>query len=143
MSSAPRQTLTLVSQDGFSFEIPLDRVPESKLLQEMLELDASATKVPLALDSGIVSDVLTFLDLYTANGRSLVRPKRPIQSPDIVIGSPWCNEWVRSLKARDLLNVIMAANYLDIPILLEVSTARLATKLVGKEGACLKTAINE
>ena len=129
--SSPAATIILASQDGAYFAISKEQALESKLLAEVIDMFPLTFRVPLLLNASALRDVVAFLNLYYDNAKSLAIPARPIASRDIVIGSDWCDKWVRSLDGRALMDVASAAFYLGMPKLLKVSTARVATKIKG------------
>ncbi|KCV69973.1 hypothetical protein H696_03438 [Fonticula alba] len=141
--------VSLICKDGVTIEVPRDIAEKSRLIKNLLhDLGPVATPIPLpSVDSTILIEVfkwafhhrfdpppMTEEEMASAfrNGRSLRR------LDDI---SSWDHDFCQVDQAT-LFNIIVVANYLDIPALLDLTTKSVATMITGKTPEQLRLTFN-
>ncbi len=123
----------LVSKEGDQFKVSRKLAMLSTLCGTMLE-DANADEEPLlplpAVPSAILARIVTFCVHYLEDPMKEI-PK-PLPSTDMVEAA---GEWYAAYAAMpqdDLMDVILAANYMDLRPLLELACAKVASQVKGK-----------
>mmetsp|Transcript_9472 Transcript_9472/g.14535 ORF Transcript_9472/g.14535 Transcript_9472/m.14535 type:complete len:196 (-) Transcript_9472:188-775(-) len=128
----------LVSQDGDSFTVPKLVAQNSVLVKTMMDetTDDDSTEepeIPLPnVKSSVLAKVIEFCKHYVEEPMSEI-PK-PIkfgkQVKDVV--QPWFGEFVNGVDYVMLFELILAANYLDIKALLDITCARVGLLIMNK-----------
>ena len=142
---SPVKTVKLVPSDGSGPRIVKRKVAElSLLVKEILEDDAEdgdkQEEIPLLRVSGEILDkILTFCEHYLSDPFDEI-PK-PIPSASLTSFVPiWYSIFMDeySNNQPELYALILAANYMDVSSLLDLSCAKLASMMKGKRPAELK-----
>ncbi|OQR82100.1 S-phase kinase-associated protein 1A [Thraustotheca clavata] len=119
------------SGDNELFEVPREALTCSSVAMSVLGDDYDGDEVPLPNVNGkILSKVIEFCN------RNLSEPmgeiEKPLKSQDLSDLVPeWCAQFV-NIPDNELMDLISAANYLDIKSLLELTCAKAATNIRGK-----------
>lgn len=132
---------------GIPILVPLEIAKMSILIAEMTADDdfddeESPPEVPITgVDSNILEKILKFCYHYK------VDPLPPIHKPLLdtnmeKIMPGWYASYVNTLSDNDLYAVIRAANYLDIPPLLELGCAKVASFVKGKSPEAIRQIFN-
>ncbi|CAD5209130.1 unnamed protein product [Bursaphelenchus okinawaensis] len=128
-------TFTLQSNDNQTFTVDYAVVRQSKMFTEMFKhIGIDATQgleepIPLPnLNGAILKKVVEFCE-YHKNDPILGNPDEV--EPHAFKLSDWQTEFMK-VDDDKLYDLIMAANYLEIPLLLETGSKKLAEKLKGK-----------
>lgn len=136
--------IVLVSKEGEKVPFPVRLVKYCKMLETLTggfekhdsdsdsdsdeDSDSQAKNIPLpTLSTKDLNYVMQFATMYD-NSKMETIPK-PIPSNDLpaFIRPKKFGDWVCELDSQDTCNLIIAAQYLDIRPLLELSCARLAS----------------
>ncbi|GAB9464826.1 S-phase kinase-associated protein 1a [Globisporangium polare] len=142
-AAAPTNALTgrvvkLVSMDGKSFELDAGVASLSKLVSTLVADEAEGDddepqEVPLPnVKSHVLEKVVEFCTHHAAN--PMPELEKPLKSNDLRDAvSDWYTDFVEVKEDQELLfELILAANYLDIKSLLDLSCAKVATMIKGK-----------
>jgi len=128
--------LTLVSMEEDSprkFEVTPKAASMCKLVQSIVEGDREATEIPIKKVSG---DVLELIVEYLKHhdGKAPAEIAKPIRSikMDKIVEDKWDAEFINKLSKKMIFQVILGANYMDIPSLLHLGCAKIATMIKGK-----------
>ncbi|KAG6783660.1 hypothetical protein Peur_009739 [Populus x canadensis] len=125
MSSSRK--FTLKSSDGEAFEVDEAVALESQTIRHMIEEDCADNAIPLPnVTSKILSKVIEYCKKHVETPKSDDRPS----SADDDLKS-WDAEFVKVDQAT-LFDLILAANYLNIKNLLDLTCQTVADMIKGK-----------
>ncbi|KAH8515103.1 hypothetical protein Peur_046645 [Populus x canadensis] len=125
MSSSRK--FTLKSSDGEAFEVDEAVALESQTIKHMIEEDCADNAIPLPnVTSKILSKVIEYCKKHVETPKSDDRPS----SADDDLKS-WDAEFVKVDQAT-LFDLILAANYLNIKNLLDLTCQTVADMIKGK-----------
>jgi len=121
--------VTLVSSDNIDFKINRSYVVLSKLLRVLTDNDKESTRIDLSVQSKTLEKIVEYLNYHKGKEpRSITRPL--INSDLSKVVCEWDNKFIESISSDSdknfILEVIVGANYMDIPNLLELGCAKVA-----------------
>lgn len=112
--------VTLTSSDGFRFCVDRRMALQSGTIQAMLEDDDTVTQFPVPNVNGRTLEyVVEYVSHHDAGGAS----------------EEWDERFMDRLPQKDLFEVILAANYLNVRALLDCMCKRVAFMIRGKSPA--------
>jgi S-phase kinase-associated protein 1 len=125
------QTVTLVC-DGKEYEVELEIAQQSVILKNMIEDTGKEGKIPLNnLDIPTFDRILEFCRHYRDAKMSPI--EKPLKSSNLAdVVDEWYAKFIDLEKMDDIISLVIAANYLDIDPLTELSCAKLASLIKGK-----------
>lgn len=128
-----RDEVVLVSSNLQEFSIERKFTINSKLIQTMLETDKTETRLTLHnVDGETLAKVIEYLEYhYEHPAQEIEKPLRHANMRDNVVDK-FDYDFVQ-VEHTMLFKLIMAANYLDIPSLLELCSATVACSIKGKK----------
>ena len=134
------EDVVLVSQEGESFVITRDMAAMSRLLLMTLEdedkFSETETSCTIPLPNVLTREltrVVAFMREHLARPLPAIhKPLRSARMRDLV--SEWHANCV-DLEQEELFALTLAANYLDMPALLDLTTAKVASMIKGKTSA--------
>ncbi|XP_065847647.1 SKP1-like protein 1B [Euphorbia lathyris] len=119
--------ITLKSSDGETFEVDEAVALESQTIKHMIEDDCADNGIPLPnVTSKILSKVIEYCKKHVETPKSEERPS----SADEELKT-WDAEFVKVDQAT-LFDLILAANYLNIKSLLDLTCQTVADMIKGK-----------
>lgn len=125
------QTICLVSEDKQEFTISIEAAKGSQHLAHCITGCDASKPFPLpVIKSSILSLVVEYLVQY--------RDSKPVEMPKPLPGKPFrdlVTEWEYKYTSQELpiiFELILAANYLDIPGLLDLCCAKVASEIRGR-----------
>jgi len=123
--------LKLVSSEGQTFEVEESVATNSQLIKNMVEDSGTDEEIPLPnVKSAILEKVIEYCRHLKEEAPSEIeKPLKTQVMQDIV--SAWEAAFI-DMEQEMLFELILAANYLDIKPLLDLSCAKVATMLKGK-----------
>jgi len=123
--------LHLQSQDGQVFKVSKDVAIQSALIKTMWNGDKSETSIPLPNVRGqILKKVITYMQYHHKNPpKEIEKPLKSANMREVV--SEWDANFVE-VDQETLFELILAANYMDIKSLLDLTCARVASMIKGK-----------
>jgi S-phase kinase-associated protein 1 len=132
--STTERLVHLVSQEGEQFEVPLDVVTMSELVKTMFDPEQpedEVQEIPLPnVKTFILSKVIEFLSHY--KGEPMTEIEKPLKSSNMnEVVQEWYADFV-NVEQEILFELILAANFMDIKPLLELSCATVASMVKGK-----------
>lgn len=143
MSEDGKVILTAGGEKGARVEISRKAAAMSRLMQDMLQDDdpSEVSEIPLPdVQEPILNKVVEFLNKHKDDPMREIQ--KPIQTNDIkAIVGDWDAAYI-DLPQEQLFKVILAANYLDIPSLLDLGICKLACMVKGKEPEEVKRMFN-
>ena len=121
----------LISQEGEVIEADQETVVLSVLIKSMIDDSGTDEDIPLPnVTKSVLIKVLEFCKYVKEHPlQEIEKPLKTDNLRDIV--SEWFASYVE-VEQEELFEVILAANYLDIKPLLELSWAKVATMIKGK-----------
>ena len=124
----------LVSQEGEQFDVPLDVATMSELVKTMFDTDLfedEVQEIPLPnVKSYILSKVIEFLTHY--KGEPMTEIEKPLKSSNMnEVVQEWYAEFV-NVDQETLFELILAANFMDIKPLLDLTSATVASMIKEK-----------
>ena len=124
------------------FVIPKDSQTNIKITPELIQMSKFLKKAFENQTEGICPlpnvslKILNLIISLVEQHSSKPIPEIPKPLPEgkelIEIFGPWYNTFFEQIEKEDLFDLVMAANYLDIPIILELACARVASNMRGK-----------
>ena len=136
-----RSGITLISSSGISFLIGKRECEMSGLLQNMMENDKEATSFFLEnIKPQTLSKIVLYLKYRFVNPPSPIeKPLRSNKMEDIVDG--W-DAFFIDVGDEELFDLILASNYMNIPSLIDLSCAKVATYMKGKSAEQIRQRFN-
>mmetsp|Transcript_38084 Transcript_38084/g.50187 ORF Transcript_38084/g.50187 Transcript_38084/m.50187 type:complete len:236 (+) Transcript_38084:120-827(+) len=133
--------VNLITQDGDNFTVPRKVVEISELIRTMidesLDEDAEPQEIPLPnMKSNVLAKVIEFCKHYAVEKMAKIPEpiKYGLQVADVV--QDWYGEFVDKLDKNHeyemLFELILAANYLDIKPLLDITCATVGLMIMNK-----------
>ena len=135
-SSSTESKVKLTSKEGTAFEVPLSVAKMSNLVQTLLPteedqmLDMGEVPLPAVKDT-VLAKVVDFCTHFQT--KPMENIEKPLKSSQIaeVVSDPWYAAFV-DVEQDMLFELILAANFMDIQPLLDLTCATVATLLKGK-----------
>jgi len=123
--------LVLKAQDGQTFEISRDIAMQSELVKTMWEGDKDETEIPLPnVKPHILDKVIEYMKYHHSNPSDEI--EKPLKSANLrEVVSEWDASFVE-IEQEHLFELILAANYMDIKPLLDLTCAKVASMIKGK-----------
>ena len=145
MVTANATSIVLVSQEGTQFPVTRKVAEMSVLVKAMMERDmstdedeedveeeaAEAEEIPLPnVTAPVLEKVLAFCRHH--QDAPMEEIEKPLRSEDMYqVVDAWDAKFVE-VEQEVLFEIILAANYMDIPSLLDLGTAKVASLIKGK-----------
>lgn len=141
-----REVILIIPDDDlpepFKMTVKRAAVMKSELIESILQDDTDDTpEIPvLNVDKETMQKVIAFLDHHLTDPMAVI--EKPLKTNDIVaIVGKWDADFV-DLEKDALFKLILAANYLAIPTLLDLTICKLACMVKGKEPEEVKKMFN-
>ena len=133
--------LKLVSAEGNTYEVEENVACKSQLIKNMVEDAGTAEEIPLPnVKSEILEKVIEYARHYKdSNPQEIEKPLKSAMLQDVV--PAWDANFVE-LEQEVLFELILAANYLDIKSLLDLTCAKVASMLKGKTAEEIRRQFN-
>jgi len=123
--------ITLKSSDGETFEVEEAVALESQTIKHMIEDDCADNGIPLPnVTSKILSKVIEYCKKHVEATKATTAAEERSASPDDDLKA-WDVEFVKVDQAT-LFDLILAANYLNIKSLLDLTCQTVADMIKGK-----------
>ena len=126
-------TVVLVPPDGQRVEVPRNVAEMSVLIKEMLadDEDDEAPEIPLPnVNKDILDKVIEFCKHHVNDPMPEI--EKPLKSNNMADVVPEWDANFIDVEQSTLFAIILAANYLDLPNLLDLSCAKVASMIKGK-----------
>lgn len=125
------ETVTLLSQDGKDFKIILEVARMSETIKNLIEDSGIDNPIPLPnVSSDILEKVVTYCTYHHAHPVAVVSEENKDEKRTDDIGA-WDAEFCK-IDQKTLFDLILAANYLDIKDLLDLTCKTVANMIKGK-----------
>lgn len=135
--------VNLVSKEGDSFSIAVEVAKMSELVKSMMEEDAEedVTEIPLPnVKASVLQKVIEFCVHHKEE--SMTEIEKPLKSQNMAdVVQKWYADYV-DVEQVVLFELILAANYMDIKPLLDLTCATVASMIKGKTPEEIRTTFN-
>jgi S-phase kinase-associated protein 1 len=123
--------LRLASKEGEEFVVEVEVACKSQLIKNMVEDSGAEEEIPLPnVSSAVLAKVIEYCRHHKdSDPPEIEKPIKSTQISDFV--APWDATFVE-VEQEMLFELILAANYLDIKSLLDLTCAKVATMIKGK-----------
>ena len=135
--------LVLVSSDNQKIEIDSESAQKSHLLKGLMtDFNSSQDPIPIPdIKADILNKVVEYLTYYKGkNPKDIPKPMPSANLSEII--DEWDVKFINSIELDSVFDLINAANYMDIPSLLDLSCAKIASLLKGKTAQEIRTMFN-
>jgi S-phase kinase-associated protein 1 len=135
------QTITLESSDKVNIVVPTRVAKMSALVKTMVEGDSDERLIPLPnVKSSVLQKVVTYLRYHVDNPAKEI--EKPLKSANMAENvSQWDADFV-DVDQVLLFDLILAANYMDIKPLLDLTCAKVASMIKGKKPEQIRQTFN-
>ena len=128
--------IKLISSNKKEFTLSRRAAYVSKLVKDGLELDKSATEFPLPqVTSKVLARIHEYLVKHDGQTADYV-PEKPLRSKEmknVCYEYPWDGEFIDTFtNQKDLYDIILAANYMNMNSLMDIGCAKVATMIKGQ-----------
>ena len=133
--------VTLIPEEGEAIEVDIELANMSVLIKSMIDDAGTDEDIPLPnVKKAVLEKVIEFCEHHKEEPlQDIEKPLKTNNIKDVV--SAWYGEFV-SVPIEELYEIILAANYLDIKPLLEVTCAAVAAMMKGKSIEEIRTLFN-
>jgi len=140
-------SLILVSMDdvnGEKFKIDRQSAMMCNLVKSIIEGDADAKTIEI---KKVSTNILKYITDYLLHHKGKVPAEiaKPIRSVKMekIVEDEWDANFINSKSKRDIFQIILGANYMDIKSLLHLGCAKIATMIKGKSPEEIKKILSE
>jgi len=135
------ESLTLESADKEKFVVPKKVAIMSELVKTMAEGDKEEKEIPLPnVKSKVLQKVISYLKYHAENPvKEIEKPLKSANMSEVV--SQWDADFV-DVEQEMLFELILAANYMDIKSLLDLTCAKVASMIKGKTPEQIRKTFN-
>lgn len=118
-------------KDGDVLEVNVEAANHSALIKGLIEDGGTDDEIPIAqVTKPVMEKVIVFCEKLRETAPAEI--EKPLSSNDLAqVVDAWSAEYV-DVDQEMLFEIVMAANYLDIKPLLELSCAKVASLIKGK-----------
>ena len=135
--------LVLVSSDNQKIEIDTESAKKSNLLKGLI-VDFNSQQEPIQIPdikSDILNKVVEYLTYYKDKiPKDIPKPMPSANLNEII--DDWDVKFINSMEIDNVFDLINAANYMDIPTLIDLACAKVASLLKGKTAQEIRTMFN-
>ena len=133
--------LRLISQEQESFAVARKVALMSELIKTLLEGDKESTDIPLPhVKSSVLTKVIEYLKFHVDNPAKVI--EKPLKSANMAeVVSQWDADFV-DVDQELLFELILAANYMDVKPLLDLTCAKVASMIKGKNPDQIRKTFN-
>lgn len=133
--------LNLISQDQTSFTVSTKVACLSELVKTMAETDQDERNIPLPnVKANVLAKVVEYLNYHVNNPAAEI--DKPLKSANMTeVVSQWDAQFVE-VDQELLFELILAANYMDIKSLLDLTCAKVASMIKGKTPEQIRKTFN-
>ena len=121
----------LITQDGEEVSVPKNIICKSVLIKGIIDDSGTEDAIPLqCVKKPILDKIIEYCTYIDTNAPPEI--EKPLRSNDLSgVVNAWYAKFV-DLEQETLFELILAANFMDIKSLLELSTAKVASLIKGK-----------
>lgn len=146
-SDESKRTLLLISNDGKAFKVPEECTRISKIVRTTLQGDPGAERINLKTNAATLRFIVEYMN--HCKGKHPANPTKPLKQNAFRmqdnVQDPWAADFIDRVgkDGTTIIAVLEAANYLNIPCLLELGCAKVASLLRSKTETEFKKVFSE
>jgi len=135
------EKLKLLSQEGEAFSVTKKVAIMSELIKTMIEGDKEEKEIPLPnVKSSVLQKVIEYMKYHCDNAPKPI--EKPLKSANMAeVVSQWDADFV-DVEQELLFELILAANYMDVKPLLDLTCAKVASMIKGKNPEQIRKTFN-
>jgi len=147
LDAGAEDTLILVSCDennAKEFTIGREAALMCNLVRSIIEGDSEVKKIEIKkVSADILEKIVDYLKHHKGQvPAEIAKPIRSVKMEKIVEDS-WDAEFINKQSKRNIFQIILGANYMDIKSLLHLGCAKIATMIKGKSPEEIKKILSE
>ena len=124
------KTITLKSSDNQSFQIGTKAASRSKLINDILKDYQDESDFPLPeVDGKTLKKIIEYLEHYKdSEPKEIPKPLKDSKLENVI--EKWYADYILPIPKEECVSIINAANYMDIPSLLQLACAKIAALMM-------------
>jgi S-phase kinase-associated protein 1 len=124
-------TIELISKDGQTFVVDADAIFMSQLIKDMVEdNEDEVPRIPVPnVESKVLAKVIEYCEYH--HDKPIEEIEKPLKGNIDDLICDWDKKFL-NVEQQELIEIIMASNYLNIKSLLDLSCAKIASMIKGK-----------
>ena len=124
------KTITLKSSDNQSFQIGTKAASRSKLINDILKDYQDESDFPLPeVDGKTLKKIIAYLEHYKdSEPKEIPKPLKDSKLENVI--EKWDADYILPIPKEECVSIINAANYMDIPSLLQLACAKIAALMM-------------
>jgi S-phase kinase-associated protein 1 len=136
-----QDAVTIVSQDEQKFAVANKVAKMSELVRTMMDADSDAKEIPLPNVKGqVLKKVVEYMVHHVDNPpKDIEKPLKSSIMSEVV--TRWDSDFV-DVSQEMLFELILAANYMDVKPLLDLTCAKVASMIKGKTAEQIRKTFN-
>lgn len=122
--------IILKTSDGQEFHIKEKAASRSKLIKDILTDYQDENIIPLPeVDGKTLTKILEYLEHYVnSEPKEIPKPLKDSHLEKVI--DKWDADYILPLSKEECVNIVNAANYMDIPSLLQLACAKIAASMI-------------
>ncbi len=121
--------ITLKSSEGKEFKISEKAAKRAKVFNDLLEDYGKNENIPLEINSETLESVIKYLEHYENQEPKNI--EKPLKSGDLTkVLDTWDYEFISKFSLEKSVDLVNAANYINLDSLLQLSLCRIASEMV-------------
>ena len=126
---AENTLITLKSSEDKQFKISEKAAKRAKVFNDLLEDYGKNENIPLEINSETLESVIKYLEHYENQEPKNV--EKPLKSGDLTkVLDAWDYEFISKFSLEKSVDLVNAANYINLDSLLQLSLCRIASEMV-------------
>ena len=121
--------ITLKSSEDKQFKISEKAAKRAKVFNDLLEDYGKNENIPLEINSETLESVIKYLEHYENQEPKNI--EKPLKSGDLTkVLDTWDYEFISKFSLEKSVDLVNAANYINLDSLLQLSLCRIASEMV-------------
>ena len=126
---AENTLITLKSSEDKQFKISEKAAKRAKVFNDLLEDYGKNENIPLEINSETLESVIKYLEHYENQEPKNI--EKPLKSGDLTkVLDTWDYEFISKFSLEKSVDLVNAANYINLDSLLQLSLCRIASEMV-------------
>ena len=126
---AENTQITLKSSEDKQFKISEKAAKRAKVFNDLLEDYGKNENIPLEINSETLESVIKYLEHYENQEPKII--EKPLKSSDLTkVLDTWDYEFISKFSLEKSIDLVNAANYINLDSLLQLSLCRIASEMV-------------
>ncbi len=126
---AENSQIILKSSEDKQFKISEKAAKRAKVFNDLLEDYGKNENIPLEINSETLESVIKYLEHYENQEPKII--EKPLKSSDLTkVLDTWDYEFISKFSLEKSIDLVNAANYINLDSLLQLSLCRIASEMV-------------